>query len=124
MPLRNWSALLAFVATIMLVIAGGPTVARAAACDPCPPDCPMMTSAAANSATADDHGKAPAQGEKPAKPPCVQAGICQASAAPPMPLASLDIGYLPVAAARHAVVSDRAAPSRPPDETLRPPIHL
>lgn len=123
--MRNWSALLAFVATIMLVVAGGPAVATTAACDPCPPDCPMMAPATPSTAAMDDHGKAPAQGETPNKSPCLQTGLCQAaSVAPPMAAATVAVLYLPRGAAQHDIVSDRAAPSRPPDRELRPPVFL
>lgn len=123
--LRNWSALLAFVATIMLMIAGGPSVATAAACDPCPPDCPMMAPASASATAMDDHGKAPAQGETPQKSPCVQTGFCQAaSVAAPMVGETAAVLPLPRNALRHDLISDRVAPSRPPDRELRPPILL
>jgi hypothetical protein len=123
--LRNWSALLAFVATIMLVIAGGPSVASAAACDPCPPDCPMMAPVQTSAPAMDNHGTAPAKGETPQKSPCVQTGLCQAaSVAAPVPVETLAVLYLPRNAAGHDIVSDRAAPSPPPDRELRPPIFL
>ncbi|MBI1196235.1 MAG: hypothetical protein GC203_00055 [Phenylobacterium sp.] len=123
--MRNWSALLAFVATIMLVIAGGPSVATAAACDPCPPDCPMMAPAQTSATAMDDHAKAPAKGEAPQKSSCVQAGLCQATTvAPPLAAATVAVLHLPQGAARHDIVSDRTAPSRPPDRELRPPIFL
>jgi hypothetical protein len=116
---------LAFLATIMLVIAGGSSVATAASCDPCPPDCSMMAPAQASAAAMDDHGKAPAQGQTPQKSACLQTGLCQASSvAPLMVTATVAVLYLPQGAARHDIVSDRATPSRPPDRDLRPPILL
>ena len=123
--MRNWSALLAFVATIILVIAGGPSVATAAPCDPCPPDCPMMAPATTSATAVHDHGKAPAQGDVPQKSSCLQTGLCQAATvAPPVPVGTLAVLHLPRHAAKQDVVSDRAAPSRPPDQELRPPISL
>jgi hypothetical protein len=116
---------LAFLATIMLVIAGGPSVATAASCDPCPPDCSMMAPAQASATAMDDHGKAPAQGETPQKSSCLQTGLCQAaSVAPPMATATVAVLNLAQGTARHDIVSDRTAPSRPPDRDLRPPILL
>lgn len=123
--MHNWSALLAFIATIMLVVAGGPTLAQVATCDPCPPDCPMMASATPSAAAMDDHGKAPAQGETPQKSACVQTALCQAATvAPPVTVGTGADLYFPRSAGKHDIVSDRAAPSRPPDRDLRPPIFL
>lgn len=123
--MRNWSALLAFVATIMLVVAGGPAVATTAACDPCPPDCPMMASAQASAAAMDDRGKAPIQGETPQKSDCVQTALCQAAtAAAPLTVGTVADLYFPRSTGKHDIVSDGAAPSRPPDRDLRPPIFL
>lgn len=85
----------------------------------------MMAPASPSAAAIDNHGKAPAQGETPQKSSCVQTGFCQAaSIAPPMAAATVAVLYLPRGAAQHDIVSDRAAPSRPPDRDLRPPIFL
>jgi hypothetical protein len=124
MRLRNWSVLLAFVAAIMLVIAGGPSVAAAATCDSCPPECPMMAPAPASAAAAGDHVKAPAQGEKSPPSSCLQTGLCQVSPVAPPAAVTAVVVHLPLSVAEHDIVSDRAAPSRPPDPHLRPPIRL
>lgn len=84
----------------------------------------MMAAGATGAAAMVDHGKAPVQGDKPAKAPCAQAGLCQAPVAPPMTAAAAGVAYVPVAIAKLALVSDRAAPSRPPDPALRPPIRI
>lgn len=85
----------------------------------------MMAPAQTSATAKGDHGKAPAKGEMPQKSPCVQTGLCQTtSVAPPMAAATVAILYLPRGAAQHDIVSDRAAPSRPPDRDLRPPISL
>jgi hypothetical protein len=72
-----------------------------------------------------DHGKAPAQGETPQKSSCVQTALCQAGAvAPPLTAGILAELYFPRSTGKHDIVSDRAAPSRPPDRDLRPPIFI
>jgi len=118
-PLRHWSTLLAFMAAMLLVIAGGPTVAKEAVCDPCPPDCPMMFP----DAGAADHGPAKPMDQK-GKAPCEQTVVCQpAVSAAPAPVAVKMAPPLFKSAALRWTDSPEA-PSRPPDRSLRPPIHI
>lgn len=84
----------------------------------------MMAPVSASATAMDDHGKAPAQGQTPQKPSCLQTGLCQAASVAPMAAATVTVLYLPRNAARQDIVSDRIAPSRPPDRELRPPIFL
>ena len=120
--LHRWSVILAFVATIMLVIAGGPTLAVAAICDPCPPDCPMMLPDTAMALAPEQPDEAPADDRD--ESPCQQTVLCPATtvvaalttAAPlPAPLFTSN---------RHGWLRELPAISRPPDRSLRPPIQL
>ena len=116
--LRHWSALLAFVAAMLLAIAGGPSVAQTAVCDPCPPDCPMMLPDGA-AAAADHDSTAPAQ---KSKAPCQQTVLCQAApVVAPIPAGA---AFTPLSPTRATMAWTNApeAPSRPPDRNLRPPI--
>lgn len=122
MPLRSWSIVLSLIAVVMLVIAGGPAVAAPHACDPCPPDCPMMAELAAKAAAAHESG-APA--DQQSDNPCKQMAACPSSTAAAPPL--LGEGFRAVftaGSARHGWLTVLAIPSRPPDRTLRPPIQL
>jgi hypothetical protein len=108
------------LAAIMLVVAGAPSVATAMPCDPCPPDCAMMKAAMAQ---ADHHGKASQQQERP-ESPCKASIACPvAVVAPLLTVAAAPVWFAPQAAEQVALVQ-AAAPSRPPDRTLRPPIQL
>lgn len=115
------SRLLALLAAIMLLIGGAPAFAATQPCDPCPPDCPMM--AQMTTATA-DHGKAPDPAGK-ADNPCKPDLACQASATMTAPLmhAVADV-TLTSTRVDHRLGDPLAAPSRPPDRSLRPPIHI
>jgi hypothetical protein len=117
--LRRLSALLAIFAAIMLVIGGAPTFALAAPCDPCPPDCAMMMEAAAKAAA--HHGQDSQQQGQP-DTPCKATLVCATAVAPPILPEQIAFGA-PVAQVVHLqILSDRSAPSRPPDRELRPPI--
>ena len=115
------NTLLALIAAIMLVIAGAPTRASANACDPCPPDCPMMQQM---STTMDHQSQAPDKGGK-TENPCKSALVCQAStAAVAAPSETPTSIVLTAETVDHGLANALAAPSRPPDRTLRPPIQL
>lgn len=108
----------------MLVVAGGPAVAAAASCDPCPPDCEMMLQdAAASAASADSHGS-PARPQDGSQTPCNQAVMCQASVAAAVPQVAVEFARLPKDGAERPWRNSVAGPSRPPDQVLRPPIRL
>jgi hypothetical protein len=116
------SVFAAFLAAIMLVIVGAPARAAVSPCDPCPPDCPMMQQMAA--ATPDHHGQAHDKGGQ-AENPCKQGLACQGSAAPVVaPSGALAAVVLTTEAVDHRLAVALAAPSRPPDRSLRPPIQL
>lgn len=110
----------ALLAAIMFVIIGAPTIASAEACDPCPPDCAMMKQLAAGQAA--DHG-APAKGGK-ADNPCQQMVACQAVTATIAPSEQVSFIALSAASVTHEAFDPLRAPSRPPDRSLRPPIHI
>jgi len=112
--------LLALLAAIMLVIGGAPAVAASQPCDPCPPDCPMMQQMAEQMA---HHGKAPDQGGK-ANSPCKPDVACQVSASMTAPLQTTVAITLTTAALDLRPSDPLAAPSHPPDRSLRPPIQL
>lgn len=116
--LMRLSTLVGVLAAITLVIAGAGASRASPACDPCPPDCPMMAGETMGGAHADHHGEAPAE-----KPGCCDHGLrTQTSAAlPPLFAGDVEIGVA-AASVRHDLIDDRAAPSRPPDRALRPPI--
>jgi hypothetical protein len=114
------STLVALLAAIMLVIAGAPSRALANPCDPCPPDCPMMKQMAAS---AGEQHKAPDTSGK-AHNPCKQGLACQVSATMTAPAQSVATVRLTSAAVDHQLGDPLAAPSRPPDRSLRPPIQL
>lgn len=103
------------------MIAGAPTVAVAAPCDPCPPDCPMMADLADQAQAGDP---SPDGSEQETGNPCKQTIICQASFVAPLPsMAEEAVARVPVKAA-HGAFEPLAARSRPPDRELRPPISL
>ena len=115
------SDLLALLAAIMLVVGGAPARASAGSCNPCPPDCAMMAQMA--KASADHHAKNPGKTGK-SENPCKASLACQgAFAVPLLPQAAAETA-LAVEAADHDLIGALAAPSRPPDRTLRPPIQL
>lgn len=118
--MRRLSRIFALLAAIMLVIGGAPTVASASTCDPCPPDCPMMKQLAAEQAA--DHG-APAKGGK-ADNPCQQMVACQTVTASVAPSELVSFVALSAASVTHEAFDPLAAPSRPPDRSLRPPIRI
>jgi hypothetical protein len=115
------SRLLALLAAIMLVIGGAPAVAAAQSCNPCPPDCPMMQQMAAS---ADNHAQTAARGGQ-ADNPCKQGLACQTfAAAVAAPSATFVAIALSADVVDHSKADALAAPSRPPDRNLRPPIQL
>ena len=114
------SRILALLAAIMLVIGGTPAVASAKDCNPCPPDCPMMKQLAAEQAA--NHG-APAKGGK-ADNPCQQMVVCQTITASVAPPEQASFAALSAASVTHEAFDPLQAPSRPPDRSLRPPIHI
>jgi hypothetical protein len=118
--MRGLSQFFALLAAIMLVIAGVPSVASAQACDPCPPDCPMMKQLAAEQAS---HQKGPAKGGK-ADSPCQQMVACQTVTASVAPSDLMTFVALTSASVTHEAIDPLRAPSRPPDRSLRPPIHI
>jgi hypothetical protein len=111
----------AFLAVIMLVIAGVPLRASAMPCTDCPPDCMIGMNADA-SAHADASKGHPAKA--PADISCKAGMTCQTTVVP----AVLPSGgeLTPPMAARVALSDPPAAlvASHPPDRTLRPPIIL
>ncbi|MBA4793421.1 MAG: hypothetical protein H2041_07140 [Phenylobacterium sp.] len=113
--LRHWPTLLAFVAAMLLAYAGGPTLAKTAACDPCPPDCPMMADAA-HKPSSDPAGQKE-------KAPCERSVLCPAAVVVgPAPMAPVEVQQSATLIAVRWTDSP-PAPSRPPDRSLRPPIH-
>ena len=108
------------LAAVMLVVAGAPSIAAAMACDPCPSDCAMMKAAMVQ---ADHHGKAPQQQERP-KSPCKASIACPTAVVAPLLTETVaPVWFAPQATEQLALIQ-AAAPSRPPDRTLRPPIQL
>lgn len=103
----------------MLVIAGAPSLAVAAECDPCPPDCPMMA-VAADQGDRQDHPAS--DGPQDLGAACQQVIACQSAAALHAPLASGPAPSGLQAAAEHERLLQPPPRSQPPDETLRPPI--
>ena len=118
MPRAN--TLLALLVAIILVIGGAPSVATAQACDPCPPDCPMMKQLAAEQPVSH---RAPAKGGK-ADNPCQQMVACQTITASVAPSEQVSFIALSAASVSHEAFDPLQAPSRPPDRSLRPPIRL
>jgi hypothetical protein len=121
-PVLKASTLFALLAALMLVIAGTPASASASACNPCPPDCPMMAQMEMGMSSA-DQGHQPDQGGK-GDNPCKQ-GLACASAAVAAPLAQDIAAYAPLAEIVALYASgDVGGPTHPPDPGLRPPIQL
>jgi hypothetical protein len=113
--------LLGLLAAIILMVGGAPASASSNPCNPCPPDCPMMAQMA--QASADHHDQAPGKSGK-AENPCKSTAVCQSAfAVPLLPQATVETVLLAETTA-HDLVGALAAPSRPPDPTLRPPIQL
>ena|SRR5258706_11100076 len=113
--------LLGLLAAIILMVGGAPAGASANPCNPCPPDCPMMAQMA--KAAADHHDQAPGKSGK-AETPCKANAVCQNGFAMPALLHTAVETALLAEATRHDLSVALAAPSRPPDPTLRPPIQL
>ncbi|HEY2358106.1 MAG TPA: hypothetical protein VGH86_11700 [Phenylobacterium sp.] len=110
--------LLGLLAAIILMIGGAPATAAANPCNPCPPDCAMMAQMAMAAA---DHQ---APGKSKAENPCKSTAVCQSAfAVPLLPQTAADVVLL-AETTEHDLVGALAAPSRPPDPTLRPPIQL
>jgi hypothetical protein len=116
------SFIAALFAAIILVIGGAPARAAAAACDPCPRDCPMMAKAA--KAMADHHAAAPGK-SSPTDDPCRPGPLCQA------PAATAALPQVLETPVHLAATGDPPRPprqlpaaSRAPDRSLRPPIQL
>lgn len=114
------STLIALLAAFMLVIAGIPARASAAPCQPCPPDCAMMQQMAASM---DQQSNPHERGGFPDNP-CKPSLACQAPFAAPAPAPFAVAAVLTADVAEHARFNPLAAPSRPPDRSLRPPIQL
>jgi hypothetical protein len=116
------SQILALLAAIMIVIGGAPAMAKTQPCNPCPPDCQMMQQTSATSA--DNHAQTPGKGDQ-GDNPCKQSLACQApAAAATAPSATVMVIAFSGDAVDHALADVLAAPSRPPDRNLRPPIQL
>ena len=114
-------AFLGLLAAIILMIGGAPASASANPCNPCPPDCPMMAQMA--KAMADHHDQAPGKSGK-ADNPCKSNAVCQSAfAVPLLPQTAVETVLL-AETTEHDLVGPLAAPSRPPDPALRPPIQL
>ena len=118
-PLRRLSALVAMFAAVMLVIGGVPTFALAAPCNPCPPDCEMMKEAAAKAAT--QQGKDTQHQGQPDSP-CKATLVCTSAVAAPILAEQVAFPVRVAQGVQLQILSDRSAPSRPPDRELRPPI--
>jgi hypothetical protein len=115
--------LLGLLAAIILMIGGAPASASANPCNPCPPDCPMMAQMAQSAEMADHHDQAPGRSGK-AENPCKATAACQgAFAVPLLPQTTVEKVLL-AETTEHDRLGALAAPSRPPDPTLRPPIQL
>jgi hypothetical protein len=113
--------LLGLLAAIFLMIGGAPASASENACNPCPPDCPMM--AQMGNAAAGHHDLAPGKSGK-AESPCKSMAVCQSGFAVPLfPQMAVETVLL-AETTEHDPVGALAAPSQPPDPTLRPPIQL
>jgi hypothetical protein len=75
-------------------------------------------------ASADNHAQTPARGGQ-ADNPCKPALVCQAAAAAVAPPSEGPASIVLTAAlVEHGPADALAAPSRPPDRNLRPPIQL
>ncbi len=117
--MQSVRVLLGLLAAIILMVGGAPANASSNPCNPCPPDCPMMAQAAATS----DHQQATRKSGG-SESPCKSTAICPSTfALPLLPQAAVETAIL-AEAAEHDLVAALAAPSRPPDPTLRPPIQL
>ena len=113
--------LLGLLTAIILMIGGAPASASSNPCNPCPPHCPMMAQMA--KAAADHHDQASGKSGK-AESPCKSTAVCQSVfAAPLLPQTAVETVLL-AETTEHDLVGALAAPSRPPDPALRPPIQL
>jgi hypothetical protein len=119
--MQRFRVLLGLIAAIILMVGGAPASASSNPCSPCPPDCPMMAQMA--KAAADHHDQAPGKSGK-AESPCKSTAACQSAFAVPLLPQTAVQTVLPAEATEHDLVGALAAPSRPPDPTLRPPIQL
>jgi hypothetical protein len=113
--------LLGLLAAIILMIGGAPASASSNPCNPCPPDCPMMAQMA--KAAADHHDRAPGKSGK-TETPCKSTAVCQSAFAAPLLPQTAAAPVLLAETTAHDLVGALAAPSWPPDPTLRPPIQL
>jgi len=113
--------LLGLIAAIILMIGGAPANASSNPCNPCPPDCPMMAQMAKT--VAEHHDQAPGKSGK-SESPCKSTAVCQTAFAVPLLPQTAAETVMPAEASAHDLVGALAAPSRPPDPTLRPPIQL
>ncbi len=122
LKLLRASNLLGLLAAIMLVIGGGtPALALEDACNPCPPDCPMMAQMA--KAAVDHHDQTPGKSGQ-AESSCKSTVACQSAfAVPLLPQTAAEAVMLGETTA-HDLVGALTASSRPPDTTLRPPIQI
>lgn len=119
--MKHVRALFGLLTAIFLLIGGAPASASSNPCNPCPPECPMMAQMA--TPAADHNDPAPGKGSK-ADSPCKSTAVCQtAFAVPLLPQIAVETVLL-AETTEHDLVAALAAPSRPPDPTLRPPIHL
>ena len=114
-------ALVGLLAAILMMIGGAPALASANPCNPCPPDCPMMAQMA--KAVADHHDQAPETNGK-AEDPCKASAACQGAFVAPLPPQTAIETAVLAETTEHDLTGALAAPSRPPDPTLRPPIQL
>lgn len=118
--MQRLRAFLGLIAAIILMIGGAPTSASANPCNPCPPDCAMMAQMAK---AVDHHGQLPGKSGK-AETPCKSAVVCQSAFAVPLLPQTVVAAVMLAEITDHDLVGSLAAPSRPPDPTLRPPIQL
>ena len=120
--MQSVRVLLGLLAAIILMVGGAPTNASANPCNPCPPDCAMMAQIRQAAVMADHHQVAGKRDRS--ESPCKSAAVCPSTfALPLLPQAATETVIL-AEAAEHDLVAALAAPSRPPDPTLRPPIQL
>jgi hypothetical protein len=121
--MQGLRVLLGLLAAIVLMVGGTPAGASSNPCNPCPPDCPMMAQMAQSAEMADHHDRAPGQSGK-AENPCKSTAVCQSAFAVPLLAQAAVETILFAETTQHDLVGALAAPSRPPDPTLRPPIQL
>src|ERR1019366_1648239 len=116
--MQSVRTLLGLLAAIILLIGGAPAAASTNPCNPCPPDCPMMAQMAKEAAA--HHAQEPGKAGK-AEAPCKATAACQSAFAVPVLPQTVVETVLLAETTEHNLVGALAAPSRPPDPTLRPP---